>query len=169
MLLNSIRWRLQLWHGLLLVVVLAGFGLTAYQLQRSTQLRRIDEELQARLTVAGGLARRAPEIPGRPPFDRFPPNRRPEFSHPRTSEDQMRGGEEHEEKNDYSRGATSHPDRPPRPGDREGDLGRQAEDLRPREREPISGGQPPFDQELPRPRRELSLTPQALKLFESTG
>src|SRR5262245_18178032 len=77
MFLNSIGWRLQLWHGVLLVVVLAGFGLTAYQLQRATRLRQIDDELQQRLTVAGTLARRPNEGPGRPPFERFgPPNRR---------------------------------------------------------------------------------------------
>ena len=32
----SIRWRLQLWHGLLLMLVLAGFGFTAWQLQWAT-------------------------------------------------------------------------------------------------------------------------------------
>src|SRR5437868_8415746 len=74
MFLNSIRWRLQLWHGLLLVLVLAGFGVTAYQLQRSNQLRRIDQELQHRLAVISSAMRRAGEGPGgRPPLDRFPP------------------------------------------------------------------------------------------------
>jgi heavy metal sensor kinase len=46
---QSIRWRLQLWHGLLLIAVLAGFGITAYRLESDRQLRRIDEELQRRL------------------------------------------------------------------------------------------------------------------------
>jgi len=79
MFLNSIRWRLQLWHGLLLVLVLAGFGVTAYQLQRSNQLRQIDQELQHRIAVIGSVMRRPGEGPGRlPPFDRpadheFPP------------------------------------------------------------------------------------------------
>src|SRR5882762_6292633 len=85
MLLNSIRWRLQIWHGLLLVFVLTGFGLTAYQLQRANQMRRIDEELQQRVALIGGLMRRPGDRPGRPPFERFaPPNRRPEeqFAHP---------------------------------------------------------------------------------------
>src|SRR5436190_15181359 len=80
MFLNSIRWRLQLWHGLLLIIVLAGFGVTAYQLQRATHLRRIDDELQQRLSVAGTLTRRPNEGPGRPPFEHFStPNQRPEF------------------------------------------------------------------------------------------
>src|SRR5438093_13540221 len=49
MVLKSIRWRLQIWYGLILIGVLAGFGLTAYQLQRGKQFRRIDEELQRRV------------------------------------------------------------------------------------------------------------------------
>lgn len=47
--LHSIGWRLQLWYGVLLVVVLSGFGITAYQLENGRQLRRIDEELRRRL------------------------------------------------------------------------------------------------------------------------
>ena len=43
---KSIKWRLQLWYGLILVVVLAGFGFTAYQLERNRQFRQIDDELQ---------------------------------------------------------------------------------------------------------------------------
>ena len=31
---KSIKWRLQIWYGLILVLVLAGFGFTAYQLER---------------------------------------------------------------------------------------------------------------------------------------
>ena len=34
MIANSIRTRLQLWYGLILVVVLTGFGVTAYELER---------------------------------------------------------------------------------------------------------------------------------------
>ncbi|MEY2409816.1 MAG: two-component system, OmpR family, sensor kinase [Verrucomicrobiota bacterium] len=46
--LNSIKWRLQAWHGLLLVAVLGAFGVTAFQFQRVTLLRHIDQELQER-------------------------------------------------------------------------------------------------------------------------
>ena len=52
MIFNSIRWRLQAWHSLILVVVLTGFGVTAYRVARSNQLRRIDQELQQRLMIA---------------------------------------------------------------------------------------------------------------------
>ncbi len=48
---HSIRWRLQLWHGVLLVVVLSGFGVTSWRLESARQFRRIDEELQQRLPV----------------------------------------------------------------------------------------------------------------------
>ena len=48
---HSIRWRLQLWYGVLLAALLAGFGFTAYRLESSRQIRRIDEELQQRLPI----------------------------------------------------------------------------------------------------------------------
>ena len=84
MFLNSIRWRLQLWHGLLLVLVLAGFGLTAYQLQRANQLERIDQDLQLRVAILGGVMRRAEGphmLPGHPP-NGPEPEPRPGFAEP---------------------------------------------------------------------------------------
>ena len=48
MIFKSIKWRLQAWHALMLVVVLSGFGFTAYQLDRVSRLQRIDRELQSR-------------------------------------------------------------------------------------------------------------------------
>lgn len=62
MILSSIRWRLQAWHGLILVSVLAGFGVMAWRAARDAQLQGIDEELEQRLM---GLLR--PEPPRRPP------------------------------------------------------------------------------------------------------
>ena len=66
---QSIRWRLQLWHGLLLVSILIGFGVTAYQLESGRLSRRIDEELRQLLPVlvasqrpAGGQDRLAREF-----------------------------------------------------------------------------------------------------------
>jgi two-component system, OmpR family, sensor kinase len=52
MILNSIRWRLQAWHSLILVIVLTGFGVTAYRVARGNQMRRIDQELQQRMWMA---------------------------------------------------------------------------------------------------------------------
>ena len=62
MIFHSIRWRLQAWYGLILVVVLAGFGFTAYHVARDNQLRRIDQDLDQRL-----MALFRPQPPGRPP------------------------------------------------------------------------------------------------------
>ncbi|HZR19342.1 MAG TPA: ATP-binding protein [Verrucomicrobiae bacterium] len=83
MIINSIRWRLQAWHSLILVLVLAGFGLTAYRVARGNQLRRVDQELQQRLMAAfrfgpppgPGMAKGPPPEEShhdRPPPDRFP-------------------------------------------------------------------------------------------------
>jgi heavy metal sensor kinase len=51
MILQSIRWRVQAWHCLILVVVLSGFGVTAYHVARENQIRRLDQELEQRLAV----------------------------------------------------------------------------------------------------------------------
>jgi two-component system, OmpR family, sensor kinase len=48
---QSIRFRLQLWYGVLLIALLGGFGFTAYRLENSRQNRAIDDELQLRLPV----------------------------------------------------------------------------------------------------------------------
>jgi two-component system, OmpR family, sensor kinase len=67
MIFHSIRWRLQLWHGIILFVVLAGFGLTAYRFQHANELRRVDQELHQRLgPVLDALRRPPPGGPGRP-------------------------------------------------------------------------------------------------------
>lgn len=87
MIFNSIRWRLQAWHSLILVAVLIGFGVTAYRVARGNQLRRIDQELQQRLMTAF-----RPGPPGEPHAPKGPPaegpgseghgpERRPGFGH----------------------------------------------------------------------------------------
>lgn len=67
---KSIKWRLQLWYGLILVVVLAGLGFSAYQLERDKVLRHVDNELQRRMNVLVQTVRRAMRQgqPQRPPF-----------------------------------------------------------------------------------------------------
>ena len=67
MILNSIRWRLQVWHGLILACVVAGFGITAYQLEAAHRLRRIDQELQRRISLLVGMVRSEPPGRGGPP------------------------------------------------------------------------------------------------------
>jgi heavy metal sensor kinase len=74
MIFNSIRWRLQAWHGLILVSVLTGFGFTAYQVARDNQRRRIDQELGQRLGALfrpqpPGKSKDGPDHPPGPPPD----------------------------------------------------------------------------------------------------
>lgn len=67
MILKSIRWRIQAWHGLILVVVLGGFGFAAYHAARDNQARRVDEELTQRIGAAlrPGPPEGAPDQPSR--------------------------------------------------------------------------------------------------------
>src|SRR5690348_11063066 len=58
--LNSIRWRLQIWYGLILVAVLAGFGATAFQLERGHLYRQVDDELQHRASELSQSLRPSP-------------------------------------------------------------------------------------------------------------
>ena len=77
---KSIKWWLQLWYGLILMVVLAGFGFTAYELERGRLLGRIDDELHRRIgVVANALHHPPPHDPerGEQPFDRPPPGQFP--------------------------------------------------------------------------------------------
>jgi signal transduction histidine kinase len=80
---NSIRWRLQIWYGLILVAVLAGFGLTAFQLERGRVYRRVDDELQRRVGALASVLHQSPRNrrpegpPGEGPFDGPPPGDQP--------------------------------------------------------------------------------------------
>lgn len=86
MIFKSIRWRLQIWYGVILMAVLAGFGLTSFQLERGRQFRRIDEELQRRVGALANVIRQPPgrergpgeRPPGRPP----PRENQPPPGHP---------------------------------------------------------------------------------------
>jgi two-component system OmpR family sensor kinase len=71
MFINSIRWRMQLWLAFLLVVILSGFGFTAFQLHRVNRFREIDAELERRVVALAG------DVSGRP-RQNSPPKRLPE-------------------------------------------------------------------------------------------
>jgi heavy metal sensor kinase len=72
---KSIKWRLQIWYGLILVLVLAGFGFTAYQLEYGRQMRRVDGELQRRFKTLADMLHDSQHPPqDRPRFDRPPPD-----------------------------------------------------------------------------------------------
>lgn len=72
MFMKSIRWRLQVWMAFLLLVLLSGFGITAYQLNRVSRFRQLDEELERRVAlVSADVRARLPfprPMPG-PPID----------------------------------------------------------------------------------------------------
>ena len=97
---KSIKWRLQVWHGLILLLVLGGFGVTAFQLQRTNVWRRIDADLQGRVGRIASEMRAGGPPPRRgdfPPEDRGgpedfpgPPEDRP---HPRPPRDLRLPGE----------------------------------------------------------------------------
>jgi signal transduction histidine kinase len=74
---KSIRWRIQSWHGMLLLAVISGFGVMTYRLQSSNAWRRADGELEVRLgALTGELGRGGA---GRPP-------------HPADDSDEMQEG-----------------------------------------------------------------------------
>lgn len=69
---QSLRWRLQVWHGLLLAVVIVGFTLPTYHFARESQLQRIDRDLGR---MERGLIRSLMDVvqgfqpdPGKPDF-----------------------------------------------------------------------------------------------------
>jgi two-component system OmpR family sensor kinase len=87
---KSIKWRLQIWYGLILVVVLAGFGFTAYQLERNQQFDRIDNELHRRAGALANALHHPPPHRREMDFDRPPPDqsgRFPEDGPPPSNED----------------------------------------------------------------------------------
>lgn len=61
---HSIRGRLLLWFTCLLAGILGGFGVTAYQLNRRSELERVDEALQRRVTLLQTDLREADRPPG---------------------------------------------------------------------------------------------------------
>ena len=77
---KSIKWRLQIWYGLILVVVLAGFGFTADLLEQFRQVEQIDFQFQWRRDFLVNALHRPPRGPNqnRMPFDRSPPGQAPD-------------------------------------------------------------------------------------------
>ena len=45
--LRSIRWTLQLWHAAILILAVAGIGLTSFLAIKQARYRQIDSELEA--------------------------------------------------------------------------------------------------------------------------
>lgn len=125
---QSIRWRLQAWHGLMLLIVLAAFGCTAFYLVQDNRMRRVDAELQRRALPLLAMLNRFGGGPGdRPPGgggggfgggsgDRPPGERGPGRFRPGGGSDGPPPGERRGESGDLS--PNLQPDgepRPPRP------------------------------------------------------
>ncbi len=87
MILNSIRWRLQVWYGLILLFVLAGFGFTAYRLEWNRRMRTLDEGLQKRLAALSSVLGQPPGARGGAPGGPGGLRPRPEFG-PEIRDDQ---------------------------------------------------------------------------------
>lgn len=64
---RSIRWRLQFWYGLFLLLLLAGFGELAYRMERTRQLQQIDYEILRRADSVDKGRRRPTNPPPRRP------------------------------------------------------------------------------------------------------
>ena len=86
---GSIRWRLQLWHGLTLALVLTGFGTVIWQLQASNAYQQIDRELERRVAAVTATMHDGDPLPprrqqprGGDPAGRRPPGRGPEGGGP---------------------------------------------------------------------------------------
>jgi two-component system, OmpR family, sensor kinase len=58
---HSLRWQLQIWHATLLILVLVGFGATAYRIAWDESQRQVDRELQQHLM---SILRRGQPPPG---------------------------------------------------------------------------------------------------------
>lgn len=76
--LKSIRWRFVLWLAFLLTIVLAGFGVTAYQLHSKNQFNQLDEELNSRAALLSAVLRTPPSELNRGPR-RFGPGDKMDF------------------------------------------------------------------------------------------
>lgn len=75
---QSLRWRLQFWHSLLLAIALSGFGVLAHRLQKSNDLKRIDSALEREVNVVVASMRDEARPPRRQTGQRpLPRPRRP--------------------------------------------------------------------------------------------
>ena len=74
---HSLRWRIQLWHGSFLFLVLVGLGIAAWRFEKTSSLKRLDEDLQKRLAVIQDSLPAREEGRPPPPEDDFGPPGRP--------------------------------------------------------------------------------------------
>src|ERR1700677_1324790 len=96
---RSLRWRLQVWHALTLLVVVSSFASVLYYQIRQARLDEIDAELHAAARVLEGTLRAFPPHilddtegppPPPPPPRTPPPGRRPPPDWGERPEDRLR-------------------------------------------------------------------------------
>lgn len=78
---HSIRWRLQVWYGLLFAVVLGGLGITAYRVAEGEMKSKADTEILQYAFLVNSAIRKPPKPPnggGRPEY-RDPELKREQF------------------------------------------------------------------------------------------
>lgn len=61
---KSIRWRLQVWYGVLFLLMLSGFGFTAWHLESASRLQQVDANLHRRLAIMTEALKRGRGPPG---------------------------------------------------------------------------------------------------------
>jgi heavy metal sensor kinase len=70
---RSLRWRLQAWYGVLLLIVLCAFGLAAFQLEKA-ESHSVDDDLHRRLSALVSALRAGPRGPAEGPRQPLGPN-----------------------------------------------------------------------------------------------
>ena len=72
---SSIKWRLQLWYGLILIFVLSALGFAAYTMQRTRTYHDIDDELKLRTNILNEALHPVNQRGARRPQNPPPPRR----------------------------------------------------------------------------------------------
>lgn len=78
---KSIKWRLQIWYGFFLVLVLLAFGSTSYQLERDRQHRLLVENFNSHLRSIIDSMQRPPPFPEHVPGEPLPNGHPPRGLH----------------------------------------------------------------------------------------
>ena len=81
---NSIRWRLQIWHAVLLLIVVTSFAAIVHRLNWQTRLHQVDAELHRTVNTVTANLRKLVPWPNRRP--RSSENSKPESESPSRSE-----------------------------------------------------------------------------------
>ena len=102
--LKSIRWRFQLWYGLLFAAMLCGFGFAAWSMEKASRLQKIEQELHQRISIL--MAELRPADPPRRQNGRPPP---PDDGRPPPPDDPLQLGPGGREQGRYGGGPEGGP------------------------------------------------------------